>query len=64
MQEFNQLMSSVDRGEYKPFYLLSGTEPYFIDRLEAKITEKITDEADHRNRQAVSSSGFASFGCG
>ena len=45
MQEFNQLMSSIDRGDYKPFYLLSGTEPYFIDRLEAKITEKLTDEA-------------------
>ena len=45
MQEFNKLMSSIDRAEYKPFYLLSGTEPYFIDRLEAKITEKITDEA-------------------
>ena len=38
-------MSSIDRAEYKPFYLLSGTEPYFIDRLEAKITEKLTDES-------------------
>ena len=45
MQEFNQLMSSIDRAEYKPFYLLSGTEPYFIDLFEAKITEKLTDEA-------------------
>lgn len=45
MQEFNQLMSSIDRGDYKPFYLLSGTEPYFIDRIEAKITEQLTDEA-------------------
>ena len=45
MQEFNQLMSSVDRGDYQPFYLLSGAEPYFIDRLEAKITDQLTDEA-------------------
>ena len=45
MQEFKQLMSSIDRGEYKPFYLFSGTEPYFIDRLEEKITQKLTDEA-------------------
>tara|TARA_B100001173_G_C16027093_1_gene564597 strand:+ start:1322 stop:2323 length:1002 start_codon:yes stop_codon:yes gene_type:complete len=44
MQEFYQLMSSIDRGEYKPFYLLSGTEPYFIDSFESKITEKLTDE--------------------
>ena len=40
-----QLMSSVDRGDYQPFYLLSGAEPYFIDRLEAKITDQLTDEA-------------------
>ena len=45
MQEFNQLMSSVDRGDYQPFYLLSGAETYFIDRLEAKITDQLTDEA-------------------
>ena len=45
MQEFNQLLSSIERSEFKPFYLLSGTEPYFIDRFEAKITEKLTDEA-------------------
>ena len=45
LQEFNKLMSSIDRAEYKPFYLLSGTEPYFIDLIEDKITEKLTDEA-------------------
>lgn len=45
MQEFNQLMSSINRRDFKPFYLLSGTEPYFIDQIEAKITELVTDEA-------------------
>ena len=45
MHEFNKLMSSIDRAEYKPFYLLSGTEPYFIDSIEAKLTKKLTDEA-------------------
>ena len=45
MQEFNQLMSSVDKGEYKPFYLLSGSEPYFIDSIENKITEKVIHKA-------------------
>ena len=45
MQEFNQLMSSIEKGEYKPFYLLSGTEPYFIDRIEASLTKKLTDES-------------------
>ena len=45
MQEFNQLMSSIEKGEYKPFYLLSGTEPYFIDRIEFFLTKKLTDES-------------------
>ncbi len=45
MQEFNQLMSSIDKGEYKPFYLLFGTEPYFIDCIEAHLTKKLTDDS-------------------
>ena len=45
MQEFNQLMSSIDKGEYKPFYLLSGYESYFIDRVEAHLTNKVTDDS-------------------
>ena len=45
MQEFNALMSSIDKGEYKPFYLLSGSEPYFIDSIENKITENVIHEA-------------------
>lgn len=45
MREFNQLMSSITRKEFKPFYLFSGTEPYFIDLLEAKLTELLTNEA-------------------
>jgi DNA polymerase-3 subunit delta len=45
MQEFNQLMSSLERGVYQPFYLLSGLEPYFIDKIENKITEQLVDEA-------------------
>ncbi len=41
MKEFNELMSAIDKGEYKPFYLLSGSEPYFIDSIENKITDKV-----------------------
>ncbi|OUW73417.1 MAG: DNA polymerase III subunit delta [Pelagibacteraceae bacterium TMED216] len=47
MQEFNQLMSSIEKGDYKPFYLLSGTEPYFIDRIEFFLTKKLTHESSH-----------------
>ena len=45
MREFNQLMSSVARGDFVPFYLLTGTEPYFIDHIEAEITGRLIDEA-------------------
>ena len=45
MQEFNELLSSIDKGEYKPFYLLSGSESFFIDSIEKKITEKVIHEA-------------------
>ena len=38
-------MSSIAKESYKPFYLLSGLEPYFIDQLESKITDQLIDEA-------------------
>ena len=45
MREFNELMSSIEEGNYLPFYLLSGVEPYFIDQIESKITDHLLDEA-------------------
>ena len=45
MREFNELMSSIEEGNYLPFYLLSGVEPYFIDQIESKITDQLLDEA-------------------
>ena len=45
MREFNELMSSIEKGNYLPFYLLSGVEPYFIDQIESKITDHLLDEA-------------------
>ena len=44
MREFNELMSSIENGNYSPFYLLSGVEPYFIDQIELKIKDKLVDE--------------------
>jgi DNA polymerase-3 subunit delta len=45
MREFKQLMSIISKGDYAPFYLLSGTEAYFIDQVEALLTECLTDES-------------------
>ena len=44
MREYNELLSSVENGNYSPFYLLSGVEPYFIDQIEFKIKDKLIDE--------------------
>lgn len=45
MREFKQLMSIISKGDYAPFYLLSGTEAYFIDQVEALLTDRLTDES-------------------
>ena len=44
MREFNELMSSIENGNYSPFYLLSGVEPYFIDQIEFKIKDQLINE--------------------
>ena len=44
MREFNELMSSIENGNYSPFYLLSGIEPYFIDQIEFKIKDQLINE--------------------
>ena len=45
MREFKQLMSRIYKGDYVPFYLLSGTEAYFIDQVEILLTDLLTDES-------------------
>ena len=45
MSEFRQIMSSFENREYSPFYLLHGDEPYFIDKIESKITDNLIDDS-------------------
>ncbi len=45
MREFKQLISRISKGDYVPFYLLSGTEAYFIDQVETLLTDRLTDES-------------------
>ena len=47
MREFKELMSTISRGDYVPFYLLTGTEAYFIDQVEAMLTDRLTDETSN-----------------
>ena len=44
MDDFNKLISNVNEGDYSTFYLLSGTEPYFIDKFEFFITDKLIND--------------------
>ncbi|MDG5799019.1 DNA polymerase III subunit delta [Marinilabiliaceae bacterium ANBcel2] len=38
--KFEQILQSVNKGEFAPVYLLQGDEPYFIDKLSNTIQQK------------------------
>ncbi len=44
MDKFKNLISAVASGNYSTFYLLSGTEPYFIDEFEFFLTNKLVND--------------------
>ncbi len=45
MQAFFSLLSKIEKKQYAPFYLLAGTEPYFIDVICDKISDQFNDPA-------------------
>ena len=45
MQAFFTLLSKIDNDQFSPFYLLSGTESYYIDSVLTALTSKLVDEA-------------------
>ena len=49
MSEFRKIMSSIENEEYSPFYLLHGDEPYFIDKIESKITDNLIDDSSRHS---------------
>jgi len=44
MQAYTTLLSKIQKGQYAPFYLLSGTEPFFIDSISTVLTQQLIDE--------------------
>jgi len=46
MDNFNKLISSIKADKFSSFYLLSGTEPYFIDKFESFVTDKLITDAN------------------
>ena len=45
MQPFYSLLSKIQKGDFSPLYLLSGTEPYFIDQILKTLILKLVDES-------------------
>lgn len=41
MNEFNQILQQLQKGEYAPVYLLDGEEPYYIDKLLHHFEENV-----------------------
>lgn len=44
MQAFFSLLSKIEKGHYAPLYLLSGTEPFYIDALSNAFTDQLVNE--------------------
>ena len=44
MKTFEQILLSLQKRQYAPLYFLAGEEPYFIDKLSAKIEAEALDE--------------------
>ncbi len=45
MQGFFTLLSKIQKNQFSPFYLLSGTESYYIDAILAALTSKLVEES-------------------
>ena len=44
MQAFFTLLSKIQKNQFSPFYLLSGTESYYIDTILTALTSKLVEE--------------------
>lgn len=50
---YNEIMTSLRRGDYAPFYLLMGEESFFIDRISDYIAEHALSESERDFNQTV-----------
>ena len=44
MQAFNALLSKIKQEQFSPFYLLSGTESYYIDAITDALVDQLVTE--------------------
>jgi DNA polymerase-3 subunit delta len=53
MNEINEIVSDIKSGRVKPIYLLTGEEPYYIDKISDFIEENILEEQEKEFNQTV-----------
>ena len=53
MNEINEIVSDIKSGKVKPIYLLTGEEPYYIDKISDFIEANILQEEEKEFNQTV-----------
>ncbi len=53
MDEVKQIVSDIKNGQIKPIYLLTGEEPYYIDKIAEFIEDNVLSEAERGFNQMV-----------
>ncbi|MDT7832183.1 DNA polymerase III subunit delta [Flavobacteriaceae bacterium S356] len=53
MNQINEIVSSIKKGNIQPIYFLMGDEPYYIDKISDFIEETVLDESEKGFNQQV-----------
>lgn len=53
MNEVKQIVDDIKKGKAKPIYLLTGDEPYFIDKISEYIEDNLLDESEKSFNQII-----------
>ena len=53
MNDLNNIVSEISKGNIKPIYFLMGEEPYYIDKISEFIETNVLDEAEKGFNQSV-----------
>ncbi|MGF1558305.1 MAG: DNA polymerase III subunit delta [Flavobacteriaceae bacterium] len=53
MEEVKQLVNDIKKGNIKPIYLLTGEEPYYIDKITEFIEKNVLNEEERSFNQMV-----------
>ena len=49
----NEILASLQKGEYAPLYFLQGDEPFFIDQISDYIEENVLNETEKGFNQTI-----------